>query len=295
MSLCTAFGATYLVSTEARPLPSAFRRGSSSRSTNTGIGTCRAWGTDSQAAFEFFMSDFLEQWQQAAEEHKRLSARHMTGGSQHCTRSHRNSCSRSKHNPPNAGHMRSHHHGLQHNRYHHKSEDNFDSNNQQQQQEQQQQGQSAAEIGKLSATATNRARDDSSRSSSSRSSTTQMKPEDSSATAAVSEGASHMERTADMLLPLDVVDTAAAYVLYADVPGIENAQQLSIQVSQQRTQQQQQPAAAAAAAAAAPAAAQQQQQMQDSGRNSTRSSMCAPRYQLQSCSSSSSSSGFNVC
>jgi HSP20 family molecular chaperone IbpA len=41
-----------------------------------------------------------------------------------------------------------------------------------------------------------------------------------------------------LLLPLDVVDTAAAYVLYADVPGIESAAQLSIKLKQQPAEQQ---------------------------------------------------------
>jgi HSP20 family molecular chaperone IbpA len=53
-----------------------------------------------------------------------------------------------------------------------------------------------------------------------------------------SEPAGTSTTTDDLLLPLDVVDTAAAYVLYADVPGIESAAQLSIQLKQQPAEQQ---------------------------------------------------------
>jgi HSP20 family molecular chaperone IbpA len=72
----------------------------------------------------------------------------------------------------------------------------------------------------------------------------QLKPQPTAAAASTSDGlsepggisstssSSSSSSSADLLLPLDVVDTPAAYVLYADVPGIESAAQLSIQLKQ---------------------------------------------------------------
>jgi HSP20 family molecular chaperone IbpA len=56
---------------------------------------------------------------------------------------------------------------------------------------------------------------------------------------------------AEQLLAIDVVDTGAAYVLYADVPGIESAAQLTIQLSIQGDEMHA-PATAAAVDADAP-------------------------------------------